>query len=277
MGKDDNKRKRKLREREVRRLRHSILQERVGNLQTKGVYIKRLYRQRGINLPFYDSYDSYFEEFGKVVAQAKQQLPSLLGIFEVEDAEYYESDRSRFAPGMQQIFWRSEAEHSGYGTARDESNINGYTNAFHAGEGQVKTLVIIRKTVPKSKPQREYRYVLKLISLLHELGHVHDIERQVNFNHAAKTCDIIEAEVFAHVYSLQRMAERNYYQCFNLLTDTLRKCTTDTSYLGEVAKLTLERMPDHKLIDINSIPLEPLTPADIEALGFDGRRALGIK
>ena len=271
MAKDAKKRKRELREREHSRLRASFEE-----LHQKGIYIKRVYRQRGINLPFYDYYDSYFDEFLRVAAEAKQQFPSLLNIVEADDEEYFGTDRSRFAAGMQQIFWRTEAEENGYGTSRDKSNVNGYTNAFIKEDGEVKTLVVIRKGIPNSKPHREFKYVLKLVALLHELGHVDDMEREINFNHAAKTFDVIEAEVFAHLYSLRRMAERNYYQCFNMLVEALRKYTGGTNYLRDVAKLTLERMPDYKLIDVNSIPLRPLTADDLKALGSDGRIAYGL-
>ena len=270
MARDEKKRKQERRQRE-----HDRLQATVENLHTKGVYLKRVFRQRGINVPFYDFYDSYYEEFKKVVLDATKQFPSLIGIFEVEDKDYFGTDRSHFAPGMEQIFWRSEGEQNGYGTSNDDSNVNGYVNAFHANQGEVKTLVMIRKSVPNSKPHREFKYVLKLVALLHELGHVHDMEQQINFNHKAKTFDVIEAEVFAHLYSLKRMAEQNYYQCFTMLIDSLKKYALGSNYLRDVAKLTLERMPDYKLINVQSIPLRPLTAEDMKALGSDGRKAFG--
>lgn len=276
MARDKAKRKYKLRQRRLHQGEHRRLKATFEDLHRKGVYIKRLYRLRGIDLPFYDYYDSYFDEFRKVVAEAKEQFPSLLGVFEVEDSEYYGHDRSQFAATMQQILWHSDSEYVGYGTRQDESNINGYTNAFLSEDGQVKTLVVIRKKVPNSKPHRECKYVCKLVSLLHELGHVCDIERQGNFDHDARTCDVIEAEVFAHLHSLQRMADKNYYQCFSMLVDALKGSSTRSDYLGVVAKRTLELMPGHTLIDLNSVPLEPLTSTDLEVLGFAGREALGF-
>ena len=115
------------------------------------------------------------------------------------------------------------------------------------------------------------------MALLHELGHVHDMEREINFNHAAKTFDVIEAEVFAHLYSLRRMAEMNYYHCFHMLVDGLKKALGGDTYLREVAELTLKRMPEYKLIDIGGIQLKPVTEADLKALGPDGRKAFGLR
>lgn len=273
MAKDSKQRRQKQREREHERLKATF-----DEFHRKGVYIKRVYRQRGVDLPFYDYYDSYYDEFARVVSQAKAAYRSLMDVVELEDRDYFEADRSALAPGMDQIFWHTEQEQNGYGTGSgsDESNINGYTNAFRDRDGRVRTLVVIRKSIPNSKPHREFKYILKLVALLHELGHVHDMEQQINFDHAAKTFDVIEAEVFAHLYSLRRMAEQNYYQCYTMLVDALKRYTTATNYLRDVATLTLERMPDYRLIDVNSVPLEPLTQADLRALGPDGRRAFGL-
>ena len=144
MGRDEKQRKHDQRQRE-----HKEVEETFAGFRRRSVYMKRVLRQRGINVPFYEFHDSYFEEFGKVAEQARQQFPSLLGIFEVEDAEYYVADRSQFAPELEQIFWDTKAEQNGYGTARDSSNVNGCTNAFMAEDGAVKTLVILRNSVPK--------------------------------------------------------------------------------------------------------------------------------
>jgi hypothetical protein len=261
----------------IRSHKHAKLQANFVELHRKGVYLKRILRQRGIDLPFYDYYDSYVEEFKKTAALAMQQFGSLLGIVEVEDGDYFGTDRSKFAPGMRRIFWNSDDEPTGYGTSGgDKSNINGFTNAFENEEGQVKTLVVIRRAIPNCQPHREFKYGLKLIALLHELGHVYDMERQINFNHDMRKFDLIEAEVFAHLYSLRRMAERNYYHGFNMLVESLQKAVTGTDYLGEVAKLTLERMPKYKLVNINDIELGHFTPAELLALGPDGRQVLGV-
>lgn len=246
------------------------------SIQRKGKYFKRVLRKRGICLPFYDMYDSYAEEFIKVAAEARSQFSSLLDIIELEDTEYFESDRSSFAPGMRQILWDPENEVKGYGVNSQDANINGCTNAFRAPDGSVRTLVVIRKVVPKTSPHREFKYAFKLVALLHELGHVHDMVREINFDHAAPSFKVIEAEVFAHLYALRRMADRNYYQCFNLLVDALKDSVSADTYLGEVAVRTLEQMPKGELVDVNSISLDPLTPADLEALGPDGRRAFGV-
>lgn len=262
--------------RESRKIEHDKLKTTFDDMHKKAVYLKRVYRQRGIDLPFYDFYDSYFEAFGGVASQAKQQFPSLLDIVEAEDTDYFGMDHSQWAPGMQQIVWQTERELDGYGTGNDASNINGYTNAFRAQDGQVKTAIVIRKAIPRSRPHREYKYVLKLIALLHELGHVYDIEREINFKHAAGTFDAVEAEVFAHLYSLERMAKTNYYQCFNMLIEGLRRHAGRSDFMGEVAATTLKRMPEYRLVDVTSIPLTPVTQADLEVLGADGRRALGL-
>jgi hypothetical protein len=115
---------------------------------------------------------------------------------------------------------------------------------------------------------------MKLMTLIHELGHVQDMERSINFDHVAKRCDMIEAEVYAHLYSLERMARMNYSQCFDMLMDALKRAVGGDGYLSEVATLVLQRAPTYRLVDVVNIPLEPLTASDIKALGSDGLRAV---
>lgn len=259
----------KKRDQEYHRLEATFSQ-----LRTKGPYLKKMLRARGYDVPFYDFYDSYTDEFSKIVTQAVSDHPTLLGVFEVDDPDYFGSDHSKFAPGMTQIFWRMPQEPSGYGKKGDESNISGNTMAFHTASGELKTLVHIRKKVPDSKPHREFRYIMKLIALLHELGHVHDMEHAINFKHALSEADIIEAEVFAHLYALEWMAKQNYCQCFLTLVDALKKHIAEHDYRGTVSKLVIERMPEYQLVDVHKVPLEPITAEDKKVLGPDGIRAI---
>lgn len=269
MTRDSRKRDRERSNRQRTKLRMAFR-----NLQTQSVFMKRVFRQRGIHLPFYDFYDSYVKEFGKVAARARKESRSLLDIIELDDRDYFTTDHSSFAEGMEEIRWNTEL--SDYGSLSEDTNICGFTCAFRAPGADIRTLIVIRKRVPASEPNREGKYVHKLIALLHELGHVDDIEHQVNFNHAAGTFDAIEAEVYAHLHALKRMAKRNYFQCFTMLMGAFRKHMTDSTYLGEVAKLVLERVPPYQLVDISDVPLEPLTADDLRILGPDGRRAFGL-
>ena len=116
---------------------------------------------------------------------------------ELDDHEYFSTDRSAFGQGMQQLVWHTDREQNGYGLGTADSNVNGHTNPFRGADGRVRTLVLIRRSVPASKPHREFKYMLKLVALLHELGHIHDMEQQVNFDHAAGTFDVMGASAGA--------------------------------------------------------------------------------
>lgn len=261
-----------------RQREHERLTKKFQSLATAGPYLKRVLRRRGVILPFYEFYDSYADEYAKVVAQAQREFPSLLGVFEVPDDVYYSTDKSHHPPGLEHIVWTCPGDANGYGLARDgDSNVNGFVDAFHSSTGELKTRIILRQSVPNTKPHREFKCAFKLMALLHEMGHVHDIENRLNFDHTTRQCDMIEAEVYAQLYSFERMAHSNYRTCFEMLTDALNKYVNDTDYRGQVARLTLERMPKYNLVDVISIPLEPVTSDDWQALGPDGRRALGIR
>ncbi|HEX4793457.1 MAG TPA: hypothetical protein VH370_06675 [Humisphaera sp.] len=224
--------------------------------------VKSILRSRGINLAFHDFYDSYAAEFAKLVAEAKREHSSLIDAVLLEDTDYFSRRYSKFAPGMQQIHWRIDAgrqdyaEHATPGaSARDPALIAGVTNAFYATDGRLKIFIGLRRSVPAAIHTEE-KSVFRIVALLHEIGHMLDMEQQINFNHPNRTCNIIEAEIFAHLHALKIMAERSYHQCFELLVDALRRSASDPNcpdYLREVSRLTLDRMPKYEFVDISAV------------------------
>ena len=87
----------------------------VKEFQRKAPYIKKIFRARGFHLPFYDYYDSYVAEFERISVEAKAKYPTLVGIFEADDAVYFSDDRSSFVS-------RQFAERSYHGPARRHPN-----------------------------------------------------------------------------------------------------------------------------------------------------------
>lgn len=263
------------RKRELRRRKWEASERSFTEMHKKGPHIKLIMQHRGYRFPFYDYFDSYVLEFEKVVAKAKAEFKSLYDVIEVDDGTYYSDDPLQLVPaGWRQIIWDLDDEAVGYGTHKDGSNLNGFTSAFLTESGQLKTLVVIRKSVPSDDPHREFKYAIKLTALLHELGHVLDMEQETNIQHAEKKADIIEAEVFAHLYALERMAKQNYYQSYGLLTSGLKNCLKKNDYGREVARRVFERMPQYELVDTTSISLGEPTPEELVLLGPIGRRVL---
>ena len=47
--------------------------------------------------------------------------------------------------------------------------------------------------------------IFKTITLLHELGHVHDIQNSINFDLSKKSIDLIAAEAYADIFALKTL------------------------------------------------------------------------
>ena len=152
-------------------------------------YIKMILRGRGCALPFHDFLDSYSDEFQRIAAAAKSEHPSLIGIHEVDEHTYAESDKnwSEFGCGdLQQIIFDMDRNLPDYGTGSPTANLCGSMYAFLDSEQNVRSVILIRQAVKGTLRHRELKYVLKLASLLHEIGHVQDLEQGLNFDVTAR-------------------------------------------------------------------------------------------
>lgn len=222
--------------------------ESIKNFRAQAPQLKPFLRSNGCDLPFYDFLDSYADEFERIIVEAKGQYPTLVNVHEVDDGVYRKTDWSDLGyVGYQQIIFSTDDALDDYGTHNAKANLCGRTSAFTCPDQKLRTVVVIRRTVTDFE-HRELKYVTKIAALLHEIGHVHDIENAINFDVRAKTTNIFEAEAFAHLFALERLAERQLVQSYNLLANALRGAINDKGYLGEVARRVVQRMPEHKLI-----------------------------
>jgi hypothetical protein len=221
-------------------------------------------------LPFYEYIDPYTDEFQKQVAEAKSKYPAIAGIHEVEDDMYHKPDWAALGYGdFQKIVFHTDDPAHDYGMPDDKANMCGYVNAFLDLQQQLRLVVIVRKAV-KDFEHRDLKYVMKVATLLHEVGHVHDIVNGINFDLKARSAQIIEAEVFANLFALERLAERQLVQSYKLLVEALRKASKDQDgYLGEVGRRVIQRLPEPKLIVWTDLLDSDLTPEDRRLLrGF---------
>ncbi|HHK8488960.1 hypothetical protein AB6H46_22930 [Vibrio alginolyticus] len=99
------------------------------------------------------------------------------------------------------------SRHVGYG---ESQGVKGWaTNYTHNNE--IKTAIFIVKNPEYSGPQleeteqSEFLSILKTITLLHELGHVHDIQNSINFDHSNQSVNLIAAEAYADIFALKKL------------------------------------------------------------------------
>lgn len=224
--------------------------------QRKAPRIKAHLRKRGLNLPFYDYLDSYPAEFKRIAEYAKATYPSLLAVHEVEPEIFSNLEGHWDALGcgnLKQVFFTIDESVADYGRRNLDANLNGATIAFLDEEGKTRTVICINKVAKCSFVHEHWQYALKIAGLCHEIGHVHDLENGTNFNVATRTLNVIEAEAFAHLFALELMAKRNLQQSFNMLADALRDAVGAGGYLGQVGTAVMERMPEYKFVDWQSM------------------------
>jgi hypothetical protein len=198
--------------------------EQITSFRAKASEMKVALRAKGCVLPFYEFLDSYEDEFNAIVRAAALRFPSLVGAFEVDEAEYVTNDFTAHGVGADWDHLKFNTQDLLAETYNDRdpaSNINGNTTAFLAPDGNLRILVWVRHQLKCKFEHREHKYHFKLIALCHELGHVEDLERGINFDVKARKVDIIEAEVYAHLFALAEANRRALFTVADTLEMTL--------------------------------------------------------
>jgi hypothetical protein len=262
--------KSKKKSREAKRSQWKRENEQFEEFRLKAPYLKAVLKGRGCILPFYDFLDSYADEFQRIGASAMKSHWSLLGIHEVEHELFAASDqnwpRLGYADLDQIVFDLGDAA-PGYGEKGIDATLAGSMTAFFDANRTVRSVILIRQTVKTRAQHREMKYAFKIASLLHEIGHVHDLEQGLNFDVNSKRLDVIEAEVFANLFALQQMAKRSLFQSYFLLESALRDAIPIGGYIAEVAKRVFERLPRYELTDWQLVLDDPPTHDEMKKLG----------
>jgi hypothetical protein len=92
--------------------------------------------------------------------------------------------------------------------------------AFKDEQGNLRTIIFIRKSIG-SQSNPLVKYALKIVALLHEIGHVKDWEQGINFNAEENKRSIIDVEVFAHKYALNALLEGDYKESLKMYLNGL--------------------------------------------------------
>jgi hypothetical protein len=218
-----------------------------------GPQMKAALRAKGCVLPFYELLDSSEEAFGNLVAWAKQEFHTLHEVYETEHdilKTKKGKEHLRLPESWEQVIFdcKDSPEIASYNDPDDKANLRGGTTAYRDSEGGLHTVVEVGKNPPVRWEHKEYKYLFKIPLLLHELGHVKDMENRVCFNVDTKTVDLIEAEVYANIFSLTECFRRGYFMSAEMFYDSLAGYKNDTAYRGEIVRRLFERFqkPDYK-------------------------------
>jgi hypothetical protein len=229
--------KRRQREHQLKQAKRTTCDDTLADFRQKAPLMKRFLKQRGHQQKFYDFLDSYIDAFRREAENAGKQFPSLLGVHEVGDREYYGSHDGAFAamlgyPGLTQVLFETIDVDDEYLAEDRKLNVNGVTIAFRDEAGSLKTMVLIRKIVPNASVT-EFKYAFKLVALFHELGHVGDWEKGTNLRDGRVS--ILDAEVYAHEYAMHRLIDGDYRQALSTYLSALEALTTGNGYQKTVA------------------------------------------
>ncbi len=107
----------------------------------------------------------------------------------------------------------------GMGT-KSSCNMRGANICYRNGLAIVNVILL-----PYEKfPQTDVNSMLQLCALLHELGHVEDMQKEINFSFLEiPTVRLVEAEVYAHIYTLNHLKRMGAIDARNIVASALYK------------------------------------------------------
>ena len=227
-----------------RKLREADQQ--IRRLQELGA-LKPHFRRVGCDLPFYDEIDSYEAEFQYTVKAAQEQFPSLLGVHEVEPHEIDDIEwLKRFFPQYRIASFDLADEFDGYSEATSQGN----TSNLIDDQDQVFSVVRILRIPHTIHVHPEHYYGIKLGTLHHELGHVHDVVNGIQTFPLKRIFPLVAGEVYANVYSLERLAERYCLITYDRVYRIMQEWTERKEpFEREIAQLVIEQHPKRRLMN----------------------------
>lgn len=253
-------------------------QAQILSYRKKAPYIKKILHSRGLQFTFLDFLDSYEAEFSKLIDEYLASRPTLIGIYETDDEGFKSTDWARFggAADWQQVFYNCDDDlQETYGREAKRTNAQGCLVTLRDSNGCIHTMVRIYRDVKCAFQHKEFKYALKIPVLLHEIGHVIDVEERINFDPEKETCRILDAEVFANHYTLEQCVQRGYRQSFKLWLDLWREYVDVKDYRSKVARRTLDKAPlETDIIDWTPLFLQKPTEDELKMIGERGIRAL---
>jgi hypothetical protein len=215
-------------------------------------------RQSGVPGPLVNEYE-------KVVKDARRQHPTLLGIFECDDGVYFDfDDNARLAHfdlgHLRMIYARvtdaididsdlssKDGVVNKHRPRPEEPFVGGATSLVTDGQRRF-IVVFMRRATGLKSGSPEHDAILKLSALLHELGHVTDIQGEINyhFGEAECTIDLTKAEVFAHHFACREMVKGRYRMSLGYYLDGLERMAESPQEYVRLAALEVIGSPEYR-------------------------------
>lgn len=170
-------------------------------------------KQDPIKKPAFDesvhSYRTEYESWKRT-----KIVPGLLGIFEIP------ADVLRLA-SVPEIVSRSGLEGYSVVSYTDEADYAprsivpmGITVSVRKPYGKVQPVIFLKQDMlpdEKDAPE-ELKWALRLLMLMHELGHAEDVSLGINLKPDKKRGDLVAAEAYAHAFVCKHARRKGYWR-----------------------------------------------------------------
>ena len=214
---------------------------------------------------FIEGFDSYAEEYKKYTTHINREHPSLLKIIECDDRVFYDlssDEQLRYFhldhfkrvifDLVDDIDFSTDDRTSPSGTVnelnprREGFSVTGHTTIVEY-QGRKRSLVLMRRNTGRNAGKMEGDAVdprdvvagTKMAALIHEIGHVDDFEKSINYRES-QLC-LVDAEAYAHHFACKTMIERNYLLVLGFYLEGLQAMANSQSmYIQQAATRVLE-------------------------------------
>jgi hypothetical protein len=197
----------------------------------------------------------FVDEYRRVCELAMKQHALLIGIFECPDDIFYDLDTTdklaHFGFGQFQELLLDVGDQLDFDadpTTRDGTinkhrprptgvSVTGYTSVVT--DGANRRVIIFLRDATGGSDDAESTAALKLTALLHELGHVTDIEQGINYRETQ--LDLVNAEIFAHHHACRQLINGRYRLPLGYYLDGIEEMANSQSeYVRLAAKGVVE-------------------------------------
>ena len=201
-------------------------------------------KHRARTFAFLDGADSYADQYERL--KHEMLTRSLVGIYELDDDSFNLSLTDKLESLELNDLAIVEYE-SEFDSSTNESGVKGtgVTCIVQDTSGNVRPIVFLRERVSLSPASdegdaehaKEISFAIRVLILLHEVGHAEDISRGINFDHVQRRMDRINAEVYAHSFVCKHTRRRNYRLALDYYLDDLEeKRQANTEYVRLAAE-----------------------------------------
>lgn len=116
------------------------------------------------------------------------------------------------------LYWQFESDEALVKDYVCFNNIKGWASYYIQG-GVYKSVIFVMDNpdyeidgvidvCDEDEEEIEFKFLLKYLALIHELGHIDDFNKGINFNLSERKINLIEAEAYADVFALKLLKDK---------------------------------------------------------------------